>query len=177
MADLSGHVESWPSTTKNVISPLLQRLSPPKWAGWWLTLRDSTHKVTWPFDHVISRDHVTDKIHYNPPPQCLWPPKWAGWRPTWRGSYSEFHMTLWSRDLAKLCGKLKALHLHNHSVCDHQTWQGGDLPWGAPTNSCGFWVAWSWEITRQIKNISYYHNAYGHQIWQVDWLTTIGSYL
>ena len=112
-----------------------------------------------------------------PPPQCLWLPKWAGWWPTWRGSYSEFHMTLWSRDLAKLCGKLKALHLHNRSVCDHQTWQGGDLPWGAPTNSCGSWVAWSWEITRQIKNISYYHNAYGHQIWQVDWLTTIGSYL
>ena len=26
----------------------------------------------------------------------------------------------------------KLLHLYYHSAYGHQTWQGGDLPWGAP---------------------------------------------
>lgn len=25
-------------------------------------------------------------------------------------------------------------YLHHHNNCGHQTWQGGDLPWGAPTH-------------------------------------------
>ena len=36
-----GHVESWPSTTKNIVSPLPQCLWPPNLAGWWLTMRGS----------------------------------------------------------------------------------------------------------------------------------------
>ena len=29
---------------------------------------------------------------------------------------------------------LKTLYLHYHNVYGHQTWQGGDLPWGALTH-------------------------------------------
>ena len=25
-------------------------------------------------------------------------------------------------------------YLHYHNVCGHQTWQGGELPWGSPTH-------------------------------------------
>ena len=25
-------------------------------------------------------------------------------------------------------------HLHHHNACGHQSWQGGDLPWGVPTH-------------------------------------------
>ena len=36
-----GHVESCPSTTKNIISPLPQCLWPSNLAGWWLTMTAS----------------------------------------------------------------------------------------------------------------------------------------
>ena len=45
-------------------------------------------------------------------------------------------------------------YLHYHNVYGHQTWQGGDLPWGAPTHEI-IWpsITWSWEITWQTKTI------------------------
>ena len=64
------------------------------------------------------------------------------------------HMTLWSRNLKGSLGKLKPLFLHYHSVKGHQTQQGDDLLWGAPT----FKVPWLFndvysEITWQNENI------------------------
>ena len=41
MVDFSEHVESCPSTSKNVISPQPQYLLPPNLTGWKLSLRDS----------------------------------------------------------------------------------------------------------------------------------------
>ena len=60
-----GHVESCPSTTKN-ISSLPQCQWPPNVAGWWLAMRGpppSPHRTIWPFDHVVMRDHVTNYGH------------------------------------------------------------------------------------------------------------------
>ena len=36
----------------------MHQCSPPNLGEWWLTMRCPTQKVTWPFDHVILRDHV-----------------------------------------------------------------------------------------------------------------------
>ena len=44
------------------------------------------------------------------------------------------------RSLARSRHKLKPLYLHNHSVYGHQTWQGCDLPWGAPNNKVTLWL-------------------------------------
>ena len=49
------HVESCSSTTINIISAPPQCLCPPKWTH--------THKVAWPFDNVVLRDHVTNLKH------------------------------------------------------------------------------------------------------------------
>ena len=46
------HVEFFPLTTKNIISPLPQYLWPLNMAWWWLTMKCS-HKVTWPVNHVV----------------------------------------------------------------------------------------------------------------------------
>ena len=50
---------------------------------------------------------------------------------------------------------LKTLYHHYHNAYDHQTYQGGGLPWGAPTHK----VTWSFghvssDIMWQTKNIS-----------------------
>ena len=104
MADLSEHVESCSSTTKNIF-PLPQCLWPPNLASWWLVwgapnhkknflmtwsrkitwqiknisttrvpmttklgwmliYRAPTHKVIWPFYHVVLWVHVTYYSHY-----------------------------------------------------------------------------------------------------------------
>ena len=52
------------SQTKSIIPPLQQCLSPPNLTGWWLTLRGSYYQVTWPFNIVLLRDHVTNLNHY-----------------------------------------------------------------------------------------------------------------
>ena len=38
-------------------------LWPSGLAGWWLTLRVSTHKIAQPFDHAFSQDHVANWKH------------------------------------------------------------------------------------------------------------------
>ena len=60
-----GHVESCPSTNKNIKSQPPQFLWPPYLAGWWLTMMSPTHKITLPFDLVVLRYHVTNSNHYN----------------------------------------------------------------------------------------------------------------
>ena len=44
------------------------------------------------------------------------------------GRMMATHMTLWSRGIAKLHGKLKPLSLHYHRAYSHQTSQDPDLP-------------------------------------------------
>ena len=50
------------------------------------------------------------------PPQCLWSPKLTGWWLTVRGSHTQSHMLIWSRDLARSLHKLKALDLRYRSL-------------------------------------------------------------
>ena len=45
-----------------------------------------THKVTYPFDHVVLWDHETNQNHLFPLLQCLLPPKLVGWWHYLRGS-------------------------------------------------------------------------------------------
>ena len=66
-------------------------------------------------------------------------------------------------------------YLHHHNACDHQTWQGCDLPWWVPTHK----VTWpgsypyshmTLESRDRAKSreviISHYHDAYDHQALQ-----------
>ena len=51
---------------------------------------------------------------------------------------------------------IKALYLHYYIAYCHQTWQGGDLAWGAPTDK----VTWPfdhvvlWDYVAILKHIS-----------------------
>ena len=72
-------------------------------------------------------------------------------------------MTLWSGGPQKSCDKQKSLYFHYRSVHDQVTYLEGLLS----IKSHSSWITWSREIMWQIKIITfYYHNAYGHQIWQ-----------
>ena len=53
-----GHVESCPSTTKTYLQ-FHNAYGHQTWQGGVLPWGAPTHKVTWPFDHVVLRDHLT----------------------------------------------------------------------------------------------------------------------
>ena len=56
---------TWPrDKTKSIVSLLTEQLWPPNLAGWLVTLTAPTHKVTWPFDHVVLQDHMTNWNYY-----------------------------------------------------------------------------------------------------------------
>ena len=62
--------------TKANISPLPQYLWRQTWQNNDLPCLTSTHKITWPYNHV-----VTNQVIY-PLTQCLWLPTLVGWRYT-----------------------------------------------------------------------------------------------
>ena len=43
---------------------------------------------------------------------------------------ADWNESIWNFPLQQI----KTLYLHYHSAYGHQTWQGDDLPWGAPTH-------------------------------------------
>ena len=87
-------------------------------------------------------------------PQCLWPPNLAGWWLTLSGFHPLSCLTHWWRDLGRSRDKLKPLYLYYCSPCyDHQTWQGGDLPWGAPMHIV------LWPFNHVMTNQKYYDLA------------------
>ena len=53
------------------------------------------------------------------------------WTVTMTGSNPYSHLTLWSCILTRSLDKLKA-YFHFQNAYAHQTWQDGNLPWGAP---------------------------------------------
>ena len=72
--------------------------------------------------------------------------------------------------LARSLDKFKT-YLHYCHVYDHQTWQGGDIPWVAPTHKVTWpLTTWSCEVKWQIKKNSYlhYNTTNGKQTWQGD---------
>ena len=175
---------------KTNISSLSQCTWPTNLAGWWLTRRSS---FPLSHSHLVLRDHETNQNYYisvitmpkasklsrmvtyleelspiksydhlvtwscettwqtksiiSPLPHCLLPPNVVGW---------------W------LSYKLKPLLIQYHSAYSHQTWQGGDLPWGVVTHK----VTWSFihvilqDHVTKLKTYLRYHNAYGNQTWK-----------
>ena len=65
-------------------------------------------------------------------------------------------MTLKKRDFARSREKLKLLCLHYHSGYSHQTWQGGDLPGGAPKHKVVTQRSNHGVLQNHVTNESYY---------------------
>ena len=61
-------------------------------------------------------------------PQCLWPTNLSRWWHTMTKS-----RVLQSRVFVRSHGILGMLYFHSQKTYEHQTRQGGDLPWQAPT--------------------------------------------
>ena len=76
-------------------------------------------------------------------------------------------MTLWSRGPARSCDKLKPLGLLYYSAYDHLTWQGGDLPWGAPIVIIN-WSFYHMVLLDHVTNLKHYIATYDYQTWQGD---------
>ena len=86
---------------------------------------------------VLSTHYMLTFVFFkimSPLPQCLSSLNLVGWWFTIRDFHRLSHMTIWSYGLEKSPEKLNMLYLHYHSACNHQTWQGGDLPEVAPTD-------------------------------------------
>ena len=60
MLEISMHMESCSSATKNIISPLPKSIWPPNSAGWWLTRRSSHPKIHMILQLCGLAGHVTD---------------------------------------------------------------------------------------------------------------------
>ena len=99
MADLSLHVESCSSTTENVIPTLPQCQ--------WLPWGASTHKGTWPFDHVTFWDDMTNKSHYISTTTVLMATKDGRMLTYLEVLFHISYITLWSGGLVNSRGKLK----------------------------------------------------------------------
>ena len=70
----------------------------------------------------------------------------------------------------RLRDKLKT-YLHYHNVEDQRPWQGGDLPWKAPTHKIirpfSHVFLQDHVASGRLKPLCiHYHSAYGHHIWQ-----------
>ena len=89
-------------------------------------------------EHVEYCSWTTKSIK-SPLPQCLGLQNLAEWQLFTRESHSYSHVTLWLRGLSRSRDKLKPLYLCHHSIYDRQSWQGSDLPWGAPSHK----VTWT----------------------------------
>ena len=70
----------------------------------------STHKVTWPYNHVVLWDLVQTKNIISLIPQCLWLSNFTGWGYTTRSVLPSSQEALWSRDLARSREILYLLH-------------------------------------------------------------------
>ena len=112
-------LESSSSTTKTTISPLPQCPWSLNFAGQWLTMiimvfvwhvisldhvikRScdfmSCRKVTWPFDHVVLRDHTSNENHYNSTRAMPRTTKFRRVVSTFQGLLPVMLLDLWSLD-------------------------------------------------------------------------------
>ena len=68
--------------------------------------------------------------------------------------YPQCHMNVFLRGLARSLDMLKGLYLHHDIACDHQTFLGGNLPWGLQTiKSCNTFITWTFKVTWETKTI------------------------
>ena len=80
---------------------------------------------------MVLQRHITNKNHYISTTRVSVATKFDRIITCLDGLIPIKAMTLWSHGLARSRDRLKALHFLYYSACDHQTWHGGDLPWGA----------------------------------------------
>ena len=134
MADLSLHVESCSSTTENVIPTLPQCQ--------WLPWGASTHKGTWPFDHVTFRDDMTNKSHYISTTTVLMATKVGRMLTYLEVLFHISYITLWSGGLVNSRGKLKnplpQCHGHHEELLlvkphEHLTMWSSEITWQTKT--------------------------------------------
>ena len=110
------------------------------------------HKITWPFDHAVLRDHMTNQNHYNSTNRVAIATKLCS-------------MVTCLDGLLRSGDKRKPLYLHYQSACGHQTWQNGNLPW-VPT----FKITWSFDpVISPLPNCPWPPNL------ERCWLTLRGS--
>ena len=136
------------------ISLLLDCLLPPNLVEWWLTLKGSSQKVTWPFDHMVLRNHLTKQGHFISAISISVTTK--------RGrevNYIEKLLPNFTQPfvdvvLPKPRHKLKQLYLYYQNAYGHQIQQCRGLPWGSLTHKV-IWNfnTWSSETTQKTKSI------------------------
>ena len=109
----------------------------PSWAAF--------HKVTWFFDYVIFRDHVTNYNHYISTTTVPVTIK--------LGRMVNNLGELWLYGLARSLDKLKPLSLQYHDAYGHQTWKGCDLPCWDPT----YKVTWLFDYVILWYHVPQFH--------------------
>ena len=138
---------------------------------WWdggLLWGARTHKVTWPFNHVLTR--LYDKLkplYLHHDSACGYPP-WQDGDLPWGTSFIKLQ-ALKSCGVARSRDKLKTFYLHYHNtMLVHQTWQCGNLrgshPWSHTTH-CSRGLARS--LGKFEPLYLHYHSAYDYRTWQV----------
>ena len=90
------------------------------WQDGVLPWATSTHKVTWPYNHVVLQDHVTNWKH-------IFSTMSMATKPGRIVTYLEWVLPIKSRDhksrgLAKSRAKLITLYIHYHDAYGSQTW-------------------------------------------------------
>ena len=119
-----------------------------------------THNVTWPFHHMVLRDNVTNWKHYiftTRVPMAIKLGRMVTYRNDLRSKKSE-----------ESCVKQEHLNLHYHDEYDYQTWQIGDLLWGATIDLVTWFFNHMINVNHcdKIEIYMYYHKTDGHQNWQ-----------
>ena len=87
--------------------------------------------------------------------QCLWAPILARWWLTLRGSYLWTHMDLQSHGLARSRDKLKPLYLYYQNGYSQETWQDGDISWGALTHKV-IWLSDHVVLQDQVTSLKHH---------------------
>ena len=105
-------------------------------------------------EHVKSCSSTTTNVIFSLL-QLTWPPNLAEWWLILRVSHPSRQMTLQKRGHVRSRGKLKLLNILYYNVYCHQTCQGSDIPWGAPTHKFyDFLFTWSCEFKWQIEYVT-----------------------
>ena len=132
------------------------------------------------FDHVVLQGHVKNKNHYISSTKVPMATK-LGRMITYLDSLlplkSQDPLITWS---CEITWQTKLLYIHvvlqSYVTNDHQTWQGGDIPWRAPTHKLiSQWRGFvrSRDMLKTLRLCL--HSSNGHQVWQggdLPWLTS-----
>ena len=161
------YLQSCPSTTKNIVSPLQQYIWPPDLGGWLLTMRVPLQIYLTLRSHALARscDNKTIISQLSASMATR-----LGRMVTYLEDFQSIKSHTWNRGLARSRKKIKPLCLQYHHTYGHQTWQNDDLPCVAPyfKNYSNFWSLGPARSRDKLEPIYlHYQNTYKHQPWQV----------